>query len=59
MGVNFLPETVESLRQQNTVDAILHVAVIATNMHFPEFILRHARRMQQYLLKRRVFTLTH
>ena len=57
--IDFLPETVESLRQQNAVDAILHVAVIAANMHLPEFILRHARRVQQHLLKRGVFTLAH
>ncbi len=57
--INFLPETIETLRQQNAVEAILHVAVIAANMHFPEFILHHARRLQQHLLKRGVLTLTH
>ena len=38
---------------------VLHVAVIAADMDFPEFLLHHARRVQQHLLKGGVFTLAH
>ena len=52
VGINFLPKTIEALRQQNAIDAILNVAMIAAHMDFPEFLLHHPWRMQEHLLKR-------
>jgi hypothetical protein len=59
VGIDFLPKTIEALRQQNAIDAILHVAVIAAHMYLPEFLLHNPRRLQKHLLKRRAFALAH
>ena len=59
MRINFLPEPIESFRQQNAVEAVLRIAMVAADMHFSELVLHHPRRVQQDLLKRGVFTLPH
>src|SRR5271165_3652076 len=51
VGINFLTETVEALRQRNAIEAVLHVAVITANMDLSEFLLHHSRRVQDHLLK--------
>lgn len=58
-GIDFLAKTVESFRQEDAVDAVLDIAVVAADVHFPKFLLDHAGRLQQHLLKGGVFALTH
>jgi hypothetical protein len=57
--IDFLRKSIEALRQQNAIHAILYVAVIAANMDFPEFVLHNSRFLQKHLLKGRAFALAH
>ena len=59
VSINFLTKAVEALGQQNPVDAILDIAVIAAHVNLPEFLLHNPRRLQEHLLKRRAFALAH
>ena len=52
-----LAEDRQPLGQLHAVQPVLHVGVLAAQVDLAEAVLRHAGRLQQHLVKRRVFAL--
>jgi hypothetical protein len=49
-----LAEKADAFGQDHAIDAVLHIGVVVTDMDLPEKILRHAWRLQQRLIERRI-----
>ena len=56
-GVEFLAESSQALREQDVVDAILKIRVLAAQVHLAIRVLGYARGSQQHLIERAVRSL--
>ena len=56
-GVQRLAETGNPLGQDNPVNAVLNISVVASHMKLAERVIGHAGRLEQYLVEGGVFPL--